>query len=422
MNQTKNKKQILFLCNKTLFNYCIRSYVDSFVKYSAHDIVVLSRLGDLPAYIDLDFFDVVVIHYTLYLPGNQYISKQAKERLRNFKGLKIQIIQDENRMINEMTENMKFIGIDVLFTTCLPEEFDVMYPPDRLPGVLKVNALTGYVPEDLLKIKPKSLKDRKIDVGYRTRKLPPWQGRGGYEKWKIGDLFEKVAPEYNIKTDISFNESDRIYGRAWIEFIRNCRAMLGTAGGATIYDFTGDVQKNTQKYLKEHPNATFKEVSLALNYSEIDNANYMVITPRHFEMAALRTAMVMYRDSYSGILIPEQHYIVLERDFSNINEVMQKLHDDDFLNALTQRTYEEVACNTKYWFRSFIEQFDSVVEHECFERNTISANRSLGKFSKMILRIRASHFQTIKRCYYCVKRAIKNPGMSLKDSARLGEL
>ena len=55
-------------------------------------------------------------------------------------------------------------------------------------------------------------------------------------------------------------KSDNIYGNEWLNFIQNCKAMLGVESGSSICDFTGEIQKNVENHLKKNPAATFEEL------------------------------------------------------------------------------------------------------------------------------------------------------------------
>src|SRR5690606_3422536 len=79
---------------------------------------------------------------------------------------------------------------------------------------------------------------------------------------------------------------------------------------------------------------------------------------------ALRTAMVLYEGNYSGILKPWRHFIPLQKDFGNFNEVVAALRDDGLLQQIADRTYNEVALNPLYSYGEFVKLFDSVVERE----------------------------------------------------------
>ena len=51
-------------------------------------------------------------------------------------------------------------------------------------------------------------------------------------QWRAGN-FHRAAV-----LDLSYEEHDRIYGRAWLKFICSCKTMLGTESGASVFDFT----------------------------------------------------------------------------------------------------------------------------------------------------------------------------------------
>jgi hypothetical protein len=71
--------------------------------------------------------------------------------------------------------------------------------------------------------------------------------------------------------------------------------------------------------------------------------------------------MVMFEGEYSGILEPHRHFIPLRKDFANIDEVVRVLRDHSSLQAMADRTFSEVACNPRWSYRRFIEEFDDEV-------------------------------------------------------------
>ena len=168
--------------------------------------------------LDLDYFDVAVIHYSVVLSSLNYLSADFRDKLRRFRGLKVEFIQDDYRWIDRETAASRDIGINVLFTVA-PEPAASQVYDERLPGVRRVLTLTGYVPENLVGRPIKPLGERTIDVGYRARDLPFWLGRLSREKVWIGQRFLERAPAYGLRCDIAWTEDQRIYGERWIEFV-----------------------------------------------------------------------------------------------------------------------------------------------------------------------------------------------------------
>jgi hypothetical protein len=259
---------------------------------------------------------------------------------------------------------LRFMGIHVLFT-CVPDgEVDKVYSPSALPGLKKVNTLTGYVPKALLTRDVSRIKDRPIDVGYRTRRLAYWLGELGFEKIQIADRFIQHTQNSGLRLDISTEESHRIYGDRWIDFVSSCKAMLGTESGASVFDFSGELQERVERYQAEHPEADFVEIQERFLRPHEGRIRLNQISPRCFEAAALRTAMVLYEGHYSGILEPWRHYVPLRKNFSNMDEVVAILKNDERLQTIADCAFAEIAQNPKYSYESFIADFDRVVAEE----------------------------------------------------------
>lgn len=371
------KLNILLLCNRPVKNAdasTVTDHLDSLINFSAHKVTQLSFIRHLPRCLDLSRFDVVVIHYTVAIGymSEHYINPEAKQRIRDFNGLKVVFIQDEYRAVNTVLETLEFLKVDVLFT-CVPDgEIEKVYSKQVLPSVIKVNTLTGYVPSKLLGYLAPKITDRKIDVGYRTRKPPFWLGELGYEKWNISDQFQKGAIDSNLTLDLSYDESRRIYGERWIEFVASCRTMLGVESGASVFDFEGHLQHQVDAYVSDYPQSTFHEVQEKFLHPYEGLIRLNQISPRCFEAAALRTVLVLFEGDYSGILQPWRHFIPLKKDLSNLDQVISKIEDHHFLQEMADRTYDEVANNPQYSYRTFVESFDQTVMNSFVKKNKVA--------------------------------------------------
>ena len=339
-------------------------HIEAFRRYSRHHIRTFNtRDMTRSVALDLDHFDVVVIHYSVVLSSPNYLSADFREKLSRFRGLKIEFIQDDYRWTDRETAASREIGIKVLFTVA-PEPAASQLYDVRLPGVRRVQTLTGYVPENLRHRPVKPLGARTIDVGYRARDLPFWFGRLSREKAWIGQRFLELAPAYGLRCDIAWTEHDRIYGDRWIDFVSSCRATLGTESGASIADFDGGAEQAVLTYLRMHPAASYEEVHEAVLRPYEGNVVVHVISPRVFEAAALGTALVMFPGEYSGVIAGGEHYIALEKDFSNMDEVVRQLRDDSLVEAMTARTHDDLIKSGRWSYQALVAEFDRVVDEE----------------------------------------------------------
>ena len=363
----KSGLNILMFCNRPQVKgdaSTIIDHIDAFVNYSTHNIFLYSKIGLYPEDLDLNRFDALIIHYSVSLFGSVYLADRAKKAIKKFKGLKIVFIQDEYRRINAVCKELANLEIDILYTCVPSEEIEKVYPAALFPRLKKINNLTGYIPENLLKHAIMPLEDRSIDVGYRARKVPFWLGTLGAEKYQISDGFYKHTKHEKLNLDLSYNEKKRLYGDDWIKFISSCRTMLGVESGASVFDFSGEIEKKVESYQLWHPFASFeKNRDLFLKEHE-NKISLNQISPRCFEAIALKTVLILYEGNYSGILKPWQHYIPLKKDFSNIKTVVEFVRSNSQLQVMAETAYQEIALNPLYSYKNFINRFDEVVESE----------------------------------------------------------
>jgi hypothetical protein len=356
--------RILLLCDRGRYASTVAEHIDSFRRYSRHQVWAFNPVGlSHRTVLDFDDFDVVVIHYSIHPSDGAFVSPSMHERLSRFRGLKIQFIQDEYRWVDRATAATRELGVSVLFTVA-PEPAASQLYDERVPGVRRVLTLTGYAPENLGQRPEMPVSKRPIDVGYRGRDLPFWFGRLSREKVWIGERFLELAATYPIRCDIAWKESDRIYGRKWVDFLSSCRATLGTESGASIADFDGSVERAVRAYLGEHPNAPFDEVHQAILRPYEGNVVVNVISPRVFEAASLGTALVMFPGRYSGVVSPGEHYIQIDKDFSNLADVVERIRDTTLIATMTARAHDELIKSGRWSYSSFIGDFDRVVDEE----------------------------------------------------------
>ena len=356
---------ILLLCDiQPRTAATVRDHIEALLDLSRHRWYQIQMLRDFPPSLDLNRFDVVVVHYTLVACREKYLSSRSRARLSNCRALKAIFIQDEYRHVNSSIAAMKEIGVRLLFT-CVPvSEIPKVYSEDVLPGVRKINVLTGYVPEKLINHPVLPPSERTLLVGYRSRRLPFWMGGLGQEKYTIGVRFLADAERYpDLACDISLCEDDRLYGRRWIEFLSRCRAVLGVESGANVFDFTGKLEQTVEKLVCRKPGLGFEEIERRFLTNIDGRIKLNQISPRCFEAAALRTVMVMYPGGYSDRLEPWRHYIPLAKDHSNMNEVIVSLGDANLIDEMTERAYEEVALASENSYGNFVEEVDREISH-----------------------------------------------------------
>jgi hypothetical protein len=336
----------------------VLEHIRAFPRYSRHSFDLFNPRGiNRTRFLRLADYDVLVVHYTVPL----YLSEWLREQIAGFGGLKVQFLQDEYRRVDAMTAQMRELGIDVLYSSVPADAVPDVYD-SRLPGVDILPTLTGYVPANLDGRPREPLAGRPLDVVYRGRSIPYWLGRLGQDKSLIGREFVARAASTGLRCNIAWTEADRIYGKDWYRFLGSSRSTLGTESGASIVDFDGTLQERTDAYLATNPSATFEEVEREILAPFEGKAVIEAISPRVFEAAALGTAMVNFPGRYSDVIEPWVHYVPLEKDFSNFDEVVSAIGDDAALEKLAAQAHADLVASGRYSLETFVREFDREVE------------------------------------------------------------
>jgi hypothetical protein len=137
--------------------------------------------------------------------------------------------------------------------------------------------------------------------------------------------------------------------------------VLGTESGASVFDFTGEVQAAVERDLQANPAIPYEELRRR-HFAHLEGRILLnQISPRCFEAAALRTLMVLYEGSYSGLLTPWRHYVPLCKDHRNMAEVVAVLRDPARMQEIVDAAYREVACNPRNSFAALSSTVDAVL-------------------------------------------------------------
>lgn len=353
--------KLLVLADQNYPAQVVRDYVQAIMQHSKHEVTIKSPRKSTSRWkrylprkkIPLEDeqgrpYDAVIIHYSICILFESYISLELIEELRSFKGVKIQIIQDEHRWVNRMIQQMDYLKIDAIVSSLSFQNIEKVYGSEKLKKVFKVSALPGYVPKRLENLKTRPIRDRINHLVYRGRELPFWMGKACFEKTNLTNQFITHSKGLGLSLDLSSKEKDRIYGEDWITFLSSAKAVLGLEGGASIFDFDGGAERVVKQYLRSNRNAKFEEVYDAVLHPFEGNVVHRTITPRSFEAISLRTVQVMFQGTYRGVLQPWRHYLPLEKDFSNIRQIAGILKDDKQLQKIADRTYDEIIGSRLY--------------------------------------------------------------------------
>lgn len=318
----------------------------------------------LHPWIRLQAFDAVVIHNSVsYSIDNlRRLDEGLEVGLRDYKGVKVLLKQDENYRFRELAAWMGEVGFDIVFTCLPPESVPIIYPAEVVGTPRFERMLTGYVTPTLRsKWQPGS--ERTVDIGYRGSIQPLSFGWLAYEKRKIGDDVADLLRDKGLALDISSRWEDRLGGEAWFDFLRSCKATLGAESGASIFDLAGDLDARCTRLESEAshlPDEKARSEAVLTGLRDLENnVHYHQVSPRHFEAAACGAVQLLFPGEYSGLLAPGRHYFELARDYGNLDEAVEFIRNDVARMEMAERAWREVVLDRGNWIETFVQKVDS---------------------------------------------------------------
>jgi hypothetical protein len=369
----------------------IMEHVDAFTRHSRLPVFAVNTDRGFPRALSKLHFKVIVLHYSLfggdyYLLPRRYLSYLDRER----NATTIAFFQDEHRFCTRRFEFLDRYDVDAVYTLLDPDQHEAVYGAHTAVRDIRTT-LTGYVGDDLVDLAKRRFvpdDDRTVDVGYRARQLAFFQGRGAQEKHEIGERFLEHARASalgsTLRLDIDASETSRIYGDAWYDFVASCRGMLGVEAGTSVFDLDDMARVRVDALLAAEPDLSFDEVERRLLHEYEGRVPYRTVSPRHFEAAAFRVAQILYRGRYSDVLEPDVHYLALEKDFSNFDDVLRRFCDPAARKRMTDRAYDDLIASGRWSYASFVHGLDEHLAEVGIgdsltpgERETIE--RSLGR-------------------------------------------
>jgi hypothetical protein len=363
MTQT-NRLKILILCDFDGRDAAVISdFLYSFNTGSRHDYYYFHNCAHIGASFDFSAYDVIVFFWSCLWFWGMSIHEEAAQNIARSRALKILFLQDEYRTVRINNRRAAKLGVQIVFSCVAEKDFHVFYPRSEIPTLQAVYpVLTGYVPEYMERLSPSPFETRPVDIGYRGRVMSFHLGDLAREKLTIAQQFERVACERGFTADISVREEDRYYGRQWQQFLESCKFVLGTESGASVIDFSGELELRCATYAETHPRAGYEQVRERFLADVHGGVVIQTISPRIFESVAHGNVQVLHEGAYAGMLRPDEHFISVKKDYSNIDEVVERMRDVAFCRRLRDNAYHDLIASGKYSYSAFMRRFDEILQ------------------------------------------------------------
>lgn len=265
-----------------------------------------------------------------------YIPKILGEALKWRKGKLILFIGNEYKLIPEKITLLKELEVDLIVSQ-LPQDIAEWLYTDctkssilSLPHALNPNKFQPVIPQ----------MERHIDIGARGFEYL-WY-LGDKERVDLFNFFQNGNAISNLRKDISFDPAQRFNREGWGGFLNSCKGTISTEAGSSYLERDDKIRKQVNAFKNEHPDTTFDEV-YTLFFEKYDNPiSGKCISSRNFDSIGTKTCQIMFPGRFNDILKADKHYIALNQDFSNIDDVLERFFDESYRTKLVDSTYEYV--------------------------------------------------------------------------------
>jgi hypothetical protein len=231
---------------------------------------------------------------------------------------------------------------------------------------------------------------RRIDIGSRTARYVAHLGDD--DRSRIVSFFEHMGLQNRLVVDISDARHDRA---GWAAFLDRCKGTVATEAGswylerddATVKEIRRHTLKQARglvipndsplrtlahklpwryrslmrKMLRRWPLRHESALNEQLSHENIRSRFFpgkpkppvygKCISSRHFDAIGTRTCQIMFRGRFNDILVADQHYLALNDDFSNSEDVLARFQDTNERLRIADQAYEHVMAGHTYRHR-----------------------------------------------------------------------
>ncbi len=286
----------------------------------------------------------------IFFLHNLFVTLHNSPRLTLLRGLLWRVrgpraffSSNEFRSFEEKTAMSAYLGARTLVTQLNLDDAQMVYPLQNKQRLLSLPY--GFTPSAFAPSCP--IAERSIDIGFRGDRYPEYVGHDDRDIL-LDALAERLTERDDVRADIRVGE--RLARQAWAAFLNDCRALVGHEAGAAAIDTKQTTRRflNTQKQRLSPEN--FRALVLTMREHGVFDPppSGRIAAPRNFEAMGTQTVQILLPGRYNDVLQPDVHYWELQRDFSNLEAVLERLADDAACQALVQRAYTDALANHTY--------------------------------------------------------------------------
>lgn len=362
--------------------------------------MLFRRMGDetriLTHHVDQDVPDFVKeFPFDAILITSSCIAKTIPERhlasmmhrldfVRHSNAVKVAFSQDDYFFSDVRDDLYVHLGLNLLYSVCAPHYWNRLMPKFLDSGGLVRRGYTSYVTPSLRDFAGSgmALEGRPKDVIYRTFGDGVFPHVIGSMKSELGSNFSRAVQGQGLRLDISNKKKDMLRGDDWMSFLAGSRAALGSPSGSSVIVRSHEVGRRAREIRYGMRNATAGHLEEMCYVPGDRGLSITALSPRNLEAAAAGTAQILVRNDFEGKLTPWQHYVPLEADLSNVEEVVESIRDLEFLKRIANQAWDQLMSLPELQVENHVQEVYSYIIEERRERGQ-HTQLTLDKFFDM---------------------------------------
>jgi hypothetical protein len=283
-------------------------------------------------------YDAVVLLHTIFASSLK-LSKKWKRTIQKIDKPIIFFLNNEYYRMSAKMDFVKDLGVDILVSQCvLPTVLDLYQNHTGCKVIGLPNTI--YNEHDFPPGPP--IAERPIDVGYRM--VPGPASLGHFERQDIANAFLSNAVN-RLKMDISLRPEDRLPPKQWSAFLQRSKTQLCVASGGDIFELDDTTVTKVHEFLLRHPQAGREEIA-ALFPPKKEQVKLRTLSSRMVEAASCGTVQIMYKEDIGFNFQPNHDYLALEKNHSNLQEIIDKLEDWTALETIARNCRNTIKRQT----------------------------------------------------------------------------
>jgi len=298
------------------------------------------RRGRIVDLTDVDQFDLIVLLHSTNANSVTSLT-HILPYLQSRKGKLVCFVGNEYCLMPEKIGFIKSVAADLIATQLPIEAAQWLYGDCLMSRVVPIpHALNA---DNYASLTPRV--QRPVEIGFIGDRYS--LAIGDNERSAFIEAVQSLCQMELIPYDIRLGSKLRIPRKAYTSFLNRVKTVIGAESGTYYLEKTDALFKKVDAYLSFRPRARFGEVHDRFFKNYHQPVSGKAISSRHFEPIGTQTAQMLLRGHYNGILRPDEHYIPVRRDLSDMEEAFAKLADKDTVDQMVERTHQYVMdCHT----------------------------------------------------------------------------